>query len=332
MPLSWILGLQYGNTYNVQVRGFLHGQWRNYGPVCTITLLPTIPLTQLNATSCGATNLTLANSITTASVASAQNYEYNVTCAAIGYNVTRQMGSPTWSIPLTWFPNMAYGQTYDVRVRSQVGGVWGAFGPTCQISLTSDIPLTQWASGSCNAQNLTTSSILNVTPVAGAQDYEYVVTNTALIYNVIRLRGSGTPSIAVSWFANIQTGHTYNVQVRAKVAGVWGNYGQVCTITLGSAAREMQVQDAVIPFGVNVFPNPGDGITNPTIQIVGANNQAGIITVFDLTGKVMMMYRVNATSHFYVAEMTEMNQLAAGAYLIRVTEGDNTETIRYIKN
>ncbi len=332
MPLSWILGLQYGNTYNVEIRGFLHGQWRNYGPICTITLLPTIPLTQLNSTSCGATNLTLANSITTSPVAAAQNYEYHVTCAATGYNVTRQMGSPTWSIPLTWFPNMAYGQTYDVEVRSRVGGVWGAFGPTCQISLTSDIPLTQLASGSCNAQNLTTSSILNVTPVAGAQDYEYLVTNTALNYNVTRLRGSGTPSIAVSWFANIQTGHTYNVQVRAKVAGVWGNYGQVCTITLGSAAREMQVEDAVIPFGVNVFPNPGDGITNPTIQIAGANNQAGIITVFDLSGKVMMMYRVNVTSDFYVAEMTEMNQLAAGAYLIRVTAGDNTETIRYIKN
>ena len=74
--------------------------------------------------------------------------------------------------------------------------------------------------------------------------------------------------------------------------------------------------------GVTIYPNPTSGKLNVT-GISGG----GVVSVYDLQGQ--MVFRQETTS-----EMMEidLSRRAPGVYLVRITEGVESRTIRFIKN
>jgi PKD repeat protein len=195
--------------------------------------------TQLNSTWCGATNCTLNQTIVANQVSGATNYEFWFQNATLNYSQTRVKGNSIANIPLTWIAGLQYNTTYQVRVRAYVGGVWQAYGPTCNLTTAAQIPLTQLSS--CAMTGLLYTSSLSVISIAGASDYEYEITNAQQPLTTTRLRGSSTPSIPISWFTGIQYGRTYNVRVRSKVGSVWSSYGSTCTFSMQASNPSTQL-------------------------------------------------------------------------------------------
>lgn len=100
------------------------------------------------------------------------------------------------------------------------------------VSASSCIPSTALTTGSCGATNLLMSNYIYCDQVYQAQDYEFEFVNTGLGYTQTRVRGQAVPSIGLSAVPGLQYGQTYDVRVRAKVGGTWGDFSGVCQITL----------------------------------------------------------------------------------------------------
>ncbi len=134
MPLSWIPGILYGQTYFVQIRGFVGGQWGQYGPqICTISLANASEQIALNSTSCTATGLTSASYLYCNSVAGATSYKFTLRSGAYTQTQTRTVPN----VRLSQFTGLTPNTTYTVTVTEFSGGLWSApiTSPICTITL-----------------------------------------------------------------------------------------------------------------------------------------------------------------------------------------------------
>jgi hypothetical protein len=188
-------------------------------------------ITRLNASSCGAVNLSMTSYIYCNAVAGATDYAFTISNSNLGYSVQKFRGTNAANIRLTAFPGLMYGETYNVTVQAKVGGVLSAAGQVCQITLRA-FPPTSLNSVSCGATNLTLNSYIYCTAVSGASDYEFTITNSNLGYSQVKYRGSSASNIKLVNIPGLMYGETYDVAVKAKVSGVWGPTGSVCQITL----------------------------------------------------------------------------------------------------
>jgi PKD repeat protein len=333
IPLSWIAGLQYGVTYTVRVRCFISGQWQAYGPVCTLTMAPQTPQPQL--TNCAATGLTYASQLSVTQIAGAADYEYEITNAVQPLTTTRLRGSGTTSIPISWFTGIQYGRTYNCRVRALVGGVWSSYGPTCTFTMAA-APTTQLTN--CGMTGVTSATVMNWTAVTGSSNYRVNVTNPSLSYNVTRVKGSNGTSMPVSQFPGLLSGNTYTVTVSCFIGGTWTTAGPACTITMGGNTRlwmpgdeEEKVENtAAFAFGISMYPNPlADGQT-PTLVISGADQKDAVVTVMDLSGRVITSYMLYCEGADFNAQLSGFPDLVAGMYIMRVTVGDQIQSQRFV--
>jgi hypothetical protein len=236
-----ITGLQYGVPYNVRVRAKVAGVWGNYSSICSITVGSGVPNTQVDASQCGQTVADLSGYFYCVAISGAQDYEWEFTNSGLGYSFTRTRGYSYASIPKSMITGLQYGISYNVRVRTKVGGVWGSFGTTCIVTIGTGVPNTQVAASQCGQTVTDFSGYFNCNAISGAQDYEWEFTNAGLGYSVTATRGYNYANILKTSIAGLQYGVSYNVRVRAKVAGVWGSFGTTCTITVGTGIPNTQV-------------------------------------------------------------------------------------------
>ncbi len=188
-----------------------------------------VTTTSLKPVSCGATGLSIGNYIYCEPVYGATDYEFSINNVSLGYSQTKVRATYT-SINLSSFTGLKYGQTYNVKVRAKVGGIWGGFGTSCPITLMA-FPSTQLTTASCGATGLSISSYIYCNPIAGASDYEFTINNTSLGYSQVRTRVLYS-SANLNQYSGLLYGQTYDVSVRAKVSGAWGPVGSSCPITL----------------------------------------------------------------------------------------------------
>ncbi len=331
MPLGWITGLQYGNTYQVQVRAFVSGVWQAYGTVCNVSLAAVTPAPQM--ANCAYTNMTLTSYIGVIAVVGAQDYEYEVTNAVQPYSILRLRGSPTATILLSWFANLQYGRTYNVRARVKVGGVWSSYGNMCTFAMQATNPATQLTLASCNATGLTGTSLISYSAVTGATNYEINISNTSLAYNQTRAKGNSGTSISLSNWSGLQANTSYTVTIRSLIGGQWGLFGPTCTITMGSTVRLANPdveENSEFNFGISMYPNPLGTGTNPTVSITGADQQEAIITVVDLTGRVITTYQLFVEGDQYATQLNGFPELVAGMYIMQVQIGDKVQSTRFV--
>ncbi len=91
------------------------------------------------------------------------------------------------------------------------------------------IPTTQLTNTFCAIQNLALNAAIACTAVAGATNYDFEFTN--LTTNAVGVKTVTSTNVSLSSVTPaLQFGTQYNVRVRAKVGGVYGNYGAVCVI------------------------------------------------------------------------------------------------------
>ncbi len=324
------LNLQFGQTYNVRVRAKVGGIWGSFSTSCAITL--GTPLTQLQTAMCGTTIPNLNGWFYCNQIFGAQDYEWEFTNTTLGYSFTRVRNQATTSLLRTDVIGLQFGQTYNVRVRAKVGGIWGSFGPTCTLTLGS-IPTTQLISNLCGA-SLNLSGWFYADNVSGAQDYEWEFTGNG--YNFVIQRGAAIRSLARPSVIGLTNGQTYSVRVRANVGGTWGAFGSSCSFTVNTSSTTRMMQEDlslieveslenVIEF--NAYPNPFN--SNFTVSVSGNENEGNktLFEVFNALGE--RVYSKNVTNDLFEVDLSNLSN---GIYYAILSRGESRVAKKLVKN
>ena len=142
-----------GVLLNVRVRSLLNGTYGVFGPACRLYLpVPPCQLSQLTTTaspviSCGATGLSLTNTIYATTVTSATHYQFEFSKTAY----LRKITVPTNSVALNFVTMpLQNNNCYDVRVRVSMDGglTYCPFGVVCTITIGTAICGSAMALGS----------------------------------------------------------------------------------------------------------------------------------------------------------------------------------------
>ncbi len=329
--LTWVPGILYGKTYEVRVKPYVNGAWKDYGPVCQITVPGPIPSTKMRNEDCGISTTSLNQQLFCELVPGAQNYQWEFTNSSLGFTKIVNRGSNSLSFTFGWATGIQYGNAYEVRVRANVGGEWGSFASLCQISLVYPIPTTKVRNSDCGITLASLTQNINCDAVAGATDFQWEISNHQTGLLTTYARGSSNTNFQFGWLPNIQFSTTYSVRVKGKVAGEWAEFGFECQITTPNAPiaprqgnfneeEETSNKSLKPDHQLSVFPNPSKG-ESIDISFSGQENadQPILIEVYDILGnKVFSRNSTLIGEGNLIAKINRNGELTTGIYFLNV--------------
>jgi len=213
------------------------------------------------------------------------------------------------------------GYTYDVRVRAKVAGLWGSWGDICQVTI--NIPTTKLRTAYCGYTTSDWNSYVLCDRVIGEQAYEFEFSNSSLGYNQSYINPSASLWLCyLNQVTGLLKGYTYNVRVRAKVAGVWGNYGTICTVTITNT--KLLFVEKVISIDALAYPNPFSSTS--TLLLEGNSDKAYTLQICDITGKTISVKQIYCNEEYQVGE-----NLNTGIYFLIITGENYKETLKLVK-
>ena len=226
LPEATTMPLLYGATYAITVRVRIGTQWGVYSSSCNLTTPSAIPTTSLESTYCGHTLSSINAGFLATNIASANQYEFTVSNGTNSYTVF----SNDRLISLSEASGMSllYGATYSITVRVRIGSQWSNSGATCTVS-TPSVPTTSLDSTYCGSTLSNINAGFLATNIAGANQYEFTVSNGTNSYIV----PSSDRLISLSEASGMALlyGTTYTVTVRVKIGDQWSDSGATCTVT-----------------------------------------------------------------------------------------------------
>ncbi|MBK8367588.1 MAG: T9SS type A sorting domain-containing protein [Bacteroidetes bacterium] len=268
------------------------------GAISTVSVMPSIPLTQLTTIWCNSTITTLdANTRPRCvPVINAIDYEWEFTDVSTGNVVfTKQRGAQWADFYLTgYWPNVQYNKTYSVKVRAKVGSTWGNYGTACMLTTpTASLVPTQLTSSYCNTtlSSFNNSTIIRCVPVTGSTDYEYQFTDAITNAVFTKKRSAQWTDLYIKTVSPaLVSGKTYSVAVRAYVNNTWGTFGTSCTITIPTPSARFALSDYEeteigTSINVNAYPNPTTEILNIDFDNMPADAS---IEIYNMVGELVL--------------------------------------------
>jgi hypothetical protein len=128
--------------------------------------------------------------------------------------------------------NWSYGATYTVDVALKINGTYKPYGCACNITLPA-APLTKVKTSQCGFVMATVNSPIFANLVQFATDYRFKV-----VYNgttEIIDRGIKSYFYLTSLASGAVYNRSYTVSVATQCNGIWGDYGDECTVTSPAA-------------------------------------------------------------------------------------------------
>jgi uncharacterized delta-60 repeat protein len=292
-----------------------------------VTVSNCISLTQLTTTWCNTTLTTMSSSTRPRcdAVSGATNYEWQFTDVSTGTVVlTRQRGAQWPDFYLTsYFPTIQYNKTYSIKVRALVGGIWGNYGPSCTLTTPTALGgLTELTPTFCNTSLTTLDATTRprCNSVTGATNYEWQFSNptTGTILFTRQRNAPYTDFYLTSYWPGIAFSTTYNVKVRAYTNGVWGAFGNICTLTTPATASgrfsltqsEMDELDMKNNIAVNAYPNPVNDILNIDLNTLPLNTK---IEVYNSIGELVLTQILDQSNN-----TVKTQNLATGLYHVKI--------------
>lgn len=182
----------------------------------------------------------------------------------------------------------------------------------------------------CSASDVVNVSILGVDQVLnfntnlpaniGCKDESFTLTNTSRRltgWNWVWTFGDNSGNISTAQdptYVYSATG-PYDITLNADSAG--------CTV--GSVTKSVTIQNCTtgieeswLETAVEVYPNPTTGMV--TLNFKDINNKAGLVQIFDVTGKLAMQEPVSVTGD--AQKSMNLSNLADGVYFVKITLGD----------
>jgi hypothetical protein len=231
----------------------------------------------------------------------------------------------------------------NVRVRSQVNGVFSEFGPTCRfkIDLVITCPVTQLIAEQTDPQFscgltgvlLNGSTTLYAIPVASANRYAWEFSSAD------HLRRITSPSSTLNlteWTTSpLRYNSTYNVRVCASFDnGVsYCPYGSTCTISTGalpqSAGRAMEEKDADAV--LSMWPNPNvDGLLHLQLAGLSEGLHDVAVGVYSLSGVMVRNEIIRTEGVTLNSAIALPTGTPPGIYIVNLTVDGTTHTDRLV--
>jgi hypothetical protein len=191
-----------------------------------------IPLTQLQIQYCEGT-YDFVQAVMCYSVPGAQNYRWELTSLISGNSYEYTRGYANRNLRIGWVQGISLGETYEVRVKVQINGEWGNYGPMCTINTGELTPPTQLTStyspfNPATGQAFVLCNNLLADYIYQAQSYEWELTGPNTL-----VAQSPSYFIQLGSIPGIQMNATYQVRVRVLVDGQWGVFGVQLPIQIG---------------------------------------------------------------------------------------------------
>jgi|GEM_PF-7066750 len=323
-----------GTRFLVSVRSYITGVWSAYGDACLVGIAN--PTTRLVAEDCGRTDFLKTDALHIIPVPDAVSYEYefldlsdNVLGSVIrsynnGAGETLLLG--LGSLPVQ-VKNAAPGDQLRVAVRAYTN-VWNAYGDTCLFGFYN--PTTSVISG-CNTFYPPTQPI-EASPVTGATQYEFEFSGGDLGAPVAVLRSGNTVPLQGSIrntggaLAFLHNGIAYDVRVRARIGGVFTDFGSSCVIIPYSGSFKPagigSVEDAA---DVTIYPNPASSILNVDMTL---NGHAQLV-ILDIYGRTVQQTEVTATGQ--QTHRLDVSGLAPGNYTVGIITDQNAVYRQFVR-
>jgi hypothetical protein len=134
--MAFATGIMAGTTYSVSVALQLNGVWGDYGTVCTITTPATLPTTQLRSQFCNGMVSSLGSNFYAGFVSGATAYRFKTMINAEEVVVER----PDSRCFMSAFAGAMMNQSYSIQVAVEIGGVWSAYGTSCNLTVGTMAP------------------------------------------------------------------------------------------------------------------------------------------------------------------------------------------------
>ena len=185
------------------------------------TVTPTISIATSSNITCNGANLLFYSTVTNGG--SSPSYQWKINGSNAGTN------SPNFVTN-----SLTNGQTVSCVLTSNeictTSNTANSNNITVVVNNCTGIPTTQLRTADCGAINLALNAAILCTAVAGASNYDFEFTNVAT--NAVGIKTTSSNSVSLSSVSPaIQFGSQYYVRVRAKVGGIYGNFGNICLIS-----------------------------------------------------------------------------------------------------
>jgi len=172
--------------------------------------------------------------------------------------------------------------------------------------------------------------------VANATEYEYEFVNTGLSYTQTYLRTNPNYRfVYVNNVPGIQLSTTYDVRVRAKVNGVFTQYGTIFQITTPPSARYgiIENEEVVIyndelanDIRLTIYPNPSQG--EFVYMELKSSEDISELIVTDITGKIVHQQNLQTDDYYSTVRFNE--KLNPGFYFVTVVSGSQKQTKKLV--
>ena len=315
-------------TYTIEIELQRAGVWTGvYGPACTVTT-PQGVTGALIEQQCGITLPLVSSPIATPSLQFVGGYRFRVT------NLTDPYGPNAVQVferQINWFTlqmlaRYNYGMTYQVEVALKTFGIFGPYGPPCQISTPESPHL-----NNCNATILSGSSNVWCPSLPLANQYRFQIARESDYAMSTIDRSSNFFNFNMLPASAFTGGEMYSVRIAVFTAGTWSPFGDYCEIVAPpSAGRPADYADEAAadakPIKATVYPNPFT--SEFTIDLKDANEAAVTLKVYDMLGRLVESKIVTASEGSQISLGSHFPQ---GVYNIVMGQGDAVKTIRIIK-
>ena len=334
--LGWVTGLQDNTTYNVRVRAKVGGSFGSFGVTRQLTTPISASLTSITSPYCEKVYTSYSEQLSCYSVSGATDYEWEFAPLPSGSVVTFNRGVTSPSILLEMVLGLQDNTTYSVRVRAFVGGSYGPYGTSCQITTPLSSITTSVKSNYCN--NYVFSSMSDVLPcysVSNAQDYEWEFTpslgGTPILFN----RGTTSSSILLNMVPGLALSTSYNVRVRPMLNNVFGTFGSICEISTPPSARYgiIENEEVVIyndelanDIRLTIYPNPSQG--EFIYMELKSSEDISELIVTDITGKIVHQQNLQTDDYYSTVRFNE--KLNPGFYFVTVISGSQKQTKKLV--
>jgi hypothetical protein len=325
--ITQLTNYAFNTTYSVEVSVRINNVWQPfYGTPCTVTTPDTT--TQIQASQCNTTLANVNNSLFADIVPFATGYRFRVTNTLNPIDV-QTIDRPIRDFKMSNLVNIEYNTTYNVEVAVRnTDGTYLSYGPVCNIT-TPLFPTVGLRDSQCDEYPVTSNTeVLLAESYPGAEGYRFLLENVSQPYSQTVDRVLRT--VTLNNFTGLLPGTAYTVRVAIQLNGVWGPYGKSCSIITPGIGRPDEVtrvdENNVNEFKAIAYPNPF--ATSFTLDVRTSNTETVSLTVYDMTGRLLEVREVKAQD---VTNYQFGERYPSGVYNVIVTQGEETRTVRVVK-
>jgi len=239
-------------TVDIRTRRNLSFGFTDPGQACSFGLRA--KTTKMNPQYCGMIyNYLIQDTLHALPIEGAQAYKFRIFDGVNYIEDTVSHLSNSTAINLIKFPGIEYCTTYQMDVKVLMNDVWGPYNEVCDV-ITVCNPITELRPAFCNSTIASCGTNIYAQSILYAEGYQFSIVGGNINEIITSSANGGFKLQNLVNISNLTYETTYIVKCRVKVGGVWGAWGEGCSVYLQTNSTLTTYCNQTIPaIGTNVL-------------------------------------------------------------------------------